>query len=274
MSANWLDIHSGAIQAISTIVLVGVTFVLFLVTWTYAKAAKQQAEHAERLVEETQQQRFDQHRPVLHPSGTPPLTESGDVDWQPHCELRLQNVGSGVALIVCGVLFPPEPKQPGSWLPERYTIWRESSFLPGFEGQSVKLVKGITKMNGDATIGGGYQLFAPRKPTRQLPMGGQYNILARLTLTYKDIFMHKHGAVFDYIDPYGWQCVDLLSNIPKDLEDIDQEADNAMTESIARISVTESGPLLLSDDTPVVEEVFRALKGRSKTLAGQITRVK
>lgn len=63
---NWLDNHAGAIQGLGTIVLIVVTGILVWVTWTYATAAKMQAEQAEKQVEEMQQ-RFDQHRPVVHP---------------------------------------------------------------------------------------------------------------------------------------------------------------------------------------------------------------
>ncbi|MCL4508490.1 MAG: hypothetical protein M1296_03060 [Chloroflexi bacterium] len=66
---------------------------------------------------------------------------------------------------------------------------------------------------------------APEQPTPQERMlGGYYNSIARLTLTYQDIFMRKHAGVFDYIDHYGWQCVALLADIPKDLEDLNNAA--------------------------------------------------
>jgi hypothetical protein len=182
---NWLDANAGAIQGLGTIVLVVVTGILVWVTWTYAKAAKQQAEQAAKQVTEMQQQRFDQQRPVLHPSGDPPLTQDRNVDWwntQTGCPILLRNVGSGVALIVCGVLFPPQPESPPKTLPPRYTVWRESPLLPAAE-RSLKLEVGKTKMNGDATIDG-HSLFAPRKPTQQeMMIEGRYNVLARLTRT-------------------------------------------------------------------------------------------
>lgn len=225
MPTNWLDAHAGAVQGMSTIVLVAVTIALVWVTRTYAEAAKRQAEQSERQVEETRQQRFDQHRPVVHPSGSLPLTNNSSVDWsQLDFELLLRNVGTGVALTLCGVLFPPEPEAPPSTLPPRYTMWRESPLLPGTDGRSGKLATGGTIMNGDATIDG-HRLFAPRKPTYQeMTKCGKYNVLARLTLTYEDIFKRKHAAIYDFIDIHGWQCVALLPGILEDLEDVDREA--------------------------------------------------
>ena len=97
MPADWVDMHAGAVQAGSSIVIAILTVALVWVTHRYANVVKQQ--------------RFDLSRPVIHPSGAPPLMESRDVDWnQLDCELVLRNVGSGVALVVCGVLFPPRTR--------------------------------------------------------------------------------------------------------------------------------------------------------------------
>jgi hypothetical protein len=59
--------------------------------------------------------------------------------------------------------------------------------------------------------------------------------VARLTLTYQDVFRRTHAAVYDYIDLYGWQCTALLPGIAKDLEDVEDEARRAM------VSVTREG---------------------------------
>lgn len=89
-------------------------------------------------------------------------------------------------------------------------------------------------MTGDATIGG-YPLYAPAKPTREEQMlGGHYNIVARLTLTYQDIFERKHAAVFDYIDLYGWRCIALLVDIPRDLDALDDEARLPLADALRR----------------------------------------
>jgi hypothetical protein len=221
-----LDTHAGAIQAVSTVVLVVITGFLFWVTRAYARSAQRQAEEAKNQVAETQRQRFDQHRPVVHPVGSLPLNEHDRLEWGPAAyDLQLQNVGTGVALIVCGVLFAPEGLFPPNLLSTRYTVWRESAILPGEPPRTVKLLIGKTKMEGDTTIGG-YRLFAPRLPTQEeRMMGGHYTVVARLTLTYQDVFMRKHAAVYDYIDLYGWQCVALMSDVPQDLEDMSQEVD-------------------------------------------------
>jgi hypothetical protein len=228
-----LDTHAGVIQAVSAVVLVVFTGFLVWVTRTYADAADRQAQQATRQVEETQQQRFDQYRPVVHPAGDLATNQPLQVDWyQQGYDLQLQNVGAGVALIVCGVMFPPEGVFPVNQLSPRYTLWREAAFLSGQPARSVKLELGRTMTDGDATIGG-HRLFAPRRPTdEERRLCGLYNVIARLTLTYQDIFMRKHAATIDYIDLYGWQCVALSSDVAKDLEDLDQDAHRKMHDAV------------------------------------------
>ena len=232
MPTDWLDVHASAIQGVSSVVLLAVTVVLVVVTFTYAKAAQRQAEQAEKQVAAIEQERLDRQRPIVYPLGQLPLTEDNHVDWAKleGCDLRLENVGAGVALILCGVLFAPEPDTPPRILPDRFTVWREPPLLPG-ASRPIKLAIGKTIMNGDAKISE-YPLFAPKKPTyHELTMGGRYNVLARLTLTYQDIFKRKHAAVFDYIDLYAWQCVVFLADIPSDLEDVDNVARGVMMRS-------------------------------------------
>jgi hypothetical protein len=120
------------------------------------------------------------------------------------------------------VLFPPEGQSTPGQLPPRYTLWREPSLRPGMS-RRVKLETGATVMNGDAMIGG-YQLFAPRKPSLGEMHGGRYNVLARLTLTYQDIYARRHAAIFDYVDLYGWQCIGVPTEVSQDLESVDREA--------------------------------------------------
>jgi hypothetical protein len=53
---------------------------------------------------------------------------------------------------------------------------------------------------------------------------GRYNIIARLTVTYEDVFKRKHAAVFDYIDVLGWYCVGLFEGTDPDLEGLNDQA--------------------------------------------------
>jgi hypothetical protein len=177
-----------------------------------------------RLADASRDELFDAHRPVIFPSGKLPLTYRYQLDWDRHTyEVTLQNAGAGVALTICGVLFPPKPSQPSSTLPRRYTLWREAPLLPAAPGRAIQMEMGRTIVNGDVTIDT-YTLYAPERPTHQDSMSNCYNVVARLTLTYQDIFRRKHASVFDYIDLYGWQCVALLTDVSKDLEELDDEA--------------------------------------------------
>lgn len=222
---DFLQTYSAAVQAASGAISVVVTVVLVVVTIVYVKAAQKQATHAHNQVDELKKQRYDLQRPVVLPIGELQLPDKFHLDLAAtKYDIKLQNVGPGVALIVCGVLFPPAPTEPPRILPTRYTLWRDAPLMPGDEPRPATLEIGKTLMDGAATLEG-YQLYAPEKPTRWgLSMEGKYNVVARLSLTYEDSLGQKHAGIYDYVDLYGWQRVALIGNIEKDLEQIDNEA--------------------------------------------------
>ena len=150
-------------------------------------------------------------------------------------DIPIQNVGTGVALTVCGVLFPPLPSSPSNVLAERYTLWNAGPLLPTDRGQTMKFERGRTKIDGNAMLVG-HTLHAPRKPSREEQMlAGKYNIVGRLTLTYSDVFGRNHAAIFDYIDIHGWQLVEFAVDLQENLEDLD-----AKTQPYAATAATPS----------------------------------
>ena len=44
--------------------------------------------------------------------------------------------------------------------------------------------------------------------------------LARLIITYHDIFKRKHASIFDYVQNVGWQLIAFEENIGEDLYDL------------------------------------------------------
>ena len=79
-------------------------------------------------------------------------------------------------------------------------------------------------MAGEATIGG-YTLYAPLVPSAaERWQKGSPIAVARLTITYHDIFGHKHATIFDYMAWRQWRYVAFLRNIREDLEDRHVEA--------------------------------------------------
>jgi hypothetical protein len=94
---------------------------------------------------------------------------------------------------------------------------------PG-ESRPAKLRLGGTLIPGDAQLAG-HELYAPPKPSQyELMVMGQYNIVARLTITWEDVFKRKHAGIYDYIDVFGWYCVGLFEDTERDLEDLNDHA--------------------------------------------------
>jgi hypothetical protein len=216
MPTDWPDVHSGAIQAAATIILIAVTIY-------YAWQAKRQADEVARQEKIANQQRFDAQRPVICPIGELPLNHFR-LDWTAaEHEISLRNFGSGVALTTCGLLFPPRAQLPSNIRPPEYSFWHQPPLGPG-ESRPAKLQLGGTLIPGDAQLAG-HELYAPPKPSQyELMVMGQYNIVARLTITWEDVFKRKHAGIYDYIDVFGWYCVGLFEDTERDLEDLNDHA--------------------------------------------------
>ncbi len=59
-----------------------------------------------------------------------------------------------------------------------------------------------------------YSLNAPPLPTLgHLLNSNVSSHLARITVTYHDVFSRKHASIFDYIQYRGWQKIEFLPNI-------------------------------------------------------------
>lgn len=171
-----------------------------------------------RLAVEVQ---YDQRRPLLYPPGTVTLIDQvGNVDWsEPERRIPLENVGSGVAVNLCGVLIGPRALSKS----DRYTLWQEAP-LTTLEGMRPMQFRrgGAGTIPNDATIGV-YTLHAPDKPSQADLMAGAPWVVARLTITYRDVFGRKHAAIFDYTTAPSWRVVAFLEGIPHDLLDLDNQ---------------------------------------------------
>ena len=214
------------VTALATLVTAGTAVGVIIISRSQVAISQRQVEASQeqaRLASETLR---DLHRPIICPSGTLPGTE-GNLDWnRAEYEVLLQNVDSGIALNICGVMLPPKSAIPQYMLEPRYTLWRLPNLPTNTPSQPFKLLKGVVTISGNSTIDKENQrsLFAPSKPSDlDLRVGTAYNIIARLTLTYQDIFGFKHAGIFDYIDLYGWQHVASIPNISVELEDLQHQ---------------------------------------------------
>lgn len=194
------------------------------------KMGQQQLAVSQEQVRQSLEALYDNRRPILVPTSPLPLLENGNrkhFDFQQaSCPLTVRNVGSGIALNVRAVIHPPKPDGSPSYLTSRQTLWLG---IPVDAGESVETETrvGMTVVSGDATIEGESTpstLYAPPEPSmREMMLLDTAYIVGRLTMTYHDVYGRKHASVFDFTDLGLWECVRVVRDIPKDIEDLDHE---------------------------------------------------
>jgi len=233
-----------------SLILAALTLWIVLVNRKQVEASQEQVRVSREQVTATQAQvkvsqdqiqqaleaHYDSQRPLLVPSGALPIVQASDslpfahqdqhmwLDFgQLECSVVLTNVGTGIAVNVWGVIIGPEPASPSSEYPQRYSL-DVTAVLHCGSSEVVKAVIGGPMVGGEARIGN-HALFAPQVP----PFADRWQkgspvAVARLTLTYNDVFGHKHATIFDYMAWGQWRYVAFLRNIPKDIEDRHVEA--------------------------------------------------
>jgi len=186
-------------------------------------AYRKQVQIGQEQVKVSQEQLFTQFRPVLYPVGD--LENIIDrsagkhhVKWgYQNQEIDgLQNIGTGPAFNIYGVLFgPPINSQPPR---ERYVVWNYPALTPGVPGDKITLSQG-SHITSDTTIEG-YTLFVPDDENH-------VGVIARFTLTYHDVFGRKHASIYDYHSQIKWISRDHFSAIEEDIYDFDQKTPGA-----------------------------------------------
>jgi hypothetical protein len=188
-------------------------------------------------VQQSLEARYDQYRPLLFPNGakfvlsigqaiTLPGQEYPFADLNlPHYHVALVNIGSGHALDVRGVLYGPPPTDRQS--PRHHYFRFRGPILSGQEDEECSEIETVI-IPGETTIGRDrqYTFYAPPLPSLdQILNSDTPTIVARLIVTYRDIFNRKHASIFDYSVQQEWRSVDggFLPNIPKGIEDLDHE---------------------------------------------------
>lgn len=226
---------------------IGAVVVALVVIWLNRKQEHEDWNHAQELAKDerdhtqlmAQEERQHQARPILAP-----IDErffygpNGSIDWQPYRgtsfqqaigdgamrthvlpanqgtepstqKITLRNMGNGPAFNIHIILYGPDSSS--------YTSWHNG---PIAGGGSLEIVAdhGITSLEEKTTVDGAYLLYNPSDPDYRL---------ARLTMTYYDLFDILHASIFDYLllpsREYRWMHLSTKSGIKKDLEDLECE---------------------------------------------------
>lgn len=181
-------------------------------------------EQAEKSLEAGRQQfleaQYNASRPLLIPTA-PDLSEQYETeepitfDWNANSFVTIQNVGTGIATNIWIAILPPAPV-PGS---TAQYVSRLGSPLPAASGP-VKVYLRQSALFSESDSLKGYSLTVP--PDRAAsPADRADSFLARLSITYHDIFGRKHASIFDLSDRGLWVNVAFLPEIERDLSDID-----------------------------------------------------
>lgn len=183
--------------------------------------SQQQLWVSQDQVKVSQEQAFAMVRPVLFPFGSEkPGSSLQDV-------ISIRNAGPGTALNICGVVFGQKPANPREKETLLRRLWFANPLPPGEPPVIALNLQGTSTWRGDSEIRNQqhtYSLYATQRTLEELSKG-LVPIVERLTLTYHDVFGLKHASIFDRTHLQAWEFVALLLNIPKDIADMEREAE-------------------------------------------------
>jgi hypothetical protein len=212
----WLTSIAGLIAALGAAGAAGAA------TWLLVYARRQ----AQEMVE----QRYAQAQPLVTPLTVPPLRDvanGGAEEFYPQApndRPHFRNIGTGPALNVRAVIYGSRPTVPSQVQPERRMVIVEVPLASGEEHDGDGAV-GRTMLPGDTTLDGNpeHTLYAPPEPTLgDVMVRDTMRILARYTITCRDIFGRRHMAIFDYDFLHQWHSIGFFL-IPKDLEEASRD---------------------------------------------------
>lgn len=199
---------SDVIQIATTLLLAGIAIWVAIYSADKAKQlAQKERDHAKQLAMEERRQ---QNRPILIPTGD--ISEhdaQGMVSGNIKPAILLQNAGNGVALNIIAVFWGKGG---------RYTYWDNPPILGRSTERMICVTdssEGISLAN-DTKIDGQWKLWSLT--------GNNNRHIARLTITYRDIYGKRYISVFSYLlllsGKHQWKRLSI-KEIEYDLEDLD-----------------------------------------------------
>lgn len=167
------------------------------------KIAQKMLEHAQQLALEDYQH---QEKPIVIPL-SPIFVSTNERSF------TIQNIGGGPAFnIHCALYYSAN---------EWFSSWKNGPIAANATYEILAdNTRDVITLAAQTSVDGIFHLYNGENPGYRL---------ARLTITYNDIFNITHISIFDYIDLrpyislYKWEQVHINSRIAKDLESLDCE---------------------------------------------------
>jgi hypothetical protein len=137
------------------------------------------------------------------------------------CPIELANMGTGPALDVCGVLMDAMPSTTS--VRRRFSYWTRVPIDAGKQSRNT-FNGGGSIVDGKGVLGT-EPLWPPAKPSDYEILHGLAEVyVARLSLSYKDIFGPTHSTTIDYAQSARWINPHLQVNLLAGLSEIEAAA--------------------------------------------------
>lgn len=220
MITDWFQAGFSAVSTAATVIIV-------IFTWKTIQTYRNQVNLAQEQIRTSQEQNFNDARPVLVPSTHHDSVR--DSNAKPCLMIAsslslfldgLKNIGKGPAFHIHGVFFLPQNK---AFPPtDKRGFWNLAALSPEEQTpRSIELSQGV-HLTGKEEVVKGYSLYAPSTEEE-----GGIRVEARLTLTYRDVFNRNHASIYDYHSTRGWVSQGHFAGVFFDLWEIDEQTDEA-----------------------------------------------
>jgi hypothetical protein len=206
-------IDASRVNAAASVLVAAGTMALAFVTFYQIQTTRRQSL-------ETQQA---QVRPLLVPQSEINAHATLRIWSQRELIINLKNVGAGVAVNIWGVILPPNEVRTD--VPPQFNLRAPDPIANG-DKSGYKFQLGGSVFTGQERIGQ-IELGAPKgeavetdiSELNQMDRRDRY--VARLTLSYEDIYGLKHASIYSLTSTGAWVCTKVLSNISESLRDFD-----------------------------------------------------
>lgn len=218
LAANIIGIISASISAIVAIATVAAV-------WVAVIAIKENQNQARKT-------QYGSLRPLLVPKSN--VFEGGMfisqqdhptwLNWSiPRQAWHIHNIGTGPALNIASVYYGAESyivdgKRSDHAKDIHWTWWASTPIVPNEEVEAWYDI-GSSNFYANHKHIGKHTFNAPRESLQQQYQKEPMH-LARLIITYQDVFSRKHASIFDMVQNIGWQLIAFEEDIKGDLHDL------------------------------------------------------
>jgi hypothetical protein len=190
---------------------------------------------AAKQTQEMLKSRRAQYLPLVIPETDPALRSSLGAEGSeeffagaPPSSVAFHNIGTGPAFNVRAVCFGPRPTSSELTLASRRTAvftfpLRAGVTDHGDESEGNSVIRGEDSIDGNPE----HAFYAPATPSQgDVTLPDIASILARYTITYRDIEGRRHASQFDFDSKHHWHYVGSF-DISKDLQELQRKQKEA-----------------------------------------------